>query len=87
MGDHEPTRTTLSLHDAAQLMASGSLTAQAAERLLVRAIEHGELRASIKRWGTEQWSGDLLPGNVNPRDTWIERADLEAWQRSKATDR
>jgi len=26
--------------------------------------------------------GPLLPGNINPRETHIERSDLEAWRRS-----
>lgn len=87
MDKQEPTQKTLSLHEAAQLLAAGSLSAHDAQVLLVHAIEHGELPANIKRWGTEQWSGNQLPGNINPRETWIERADLEAWQRSQAASR
>ena len=35
---------------------------------------------NVKRWATEQWDGPLLPGNINPRETHIERSDLDAWR-------
>jgi hypothetical protein len=36
--------------------------------------------ANVKHWATEQWDGALLPGNINPRETHIERSDLDAWR-------
>ncbi len=74
----------LSLYEAAQLLASESRSLDSAERMLIRAIEHGELHANIKRWGTEQWDGNELPGNISPKETLIERAELAAWQARKA---
>ena len=50
---------------------------------LAHAIEHGELAANVKRWATEQWEGRQLPGNINRLETFIERADLAAWQGSR----
>jgi len=70
----------LTLREAAQVLASELRTLDQAERVLIRAIEHGELQANIKRWGTEQWDGNQLPGNISPKETLIERADLDAWQ-------
>ncbi len=75
---------SLSLYEAAQLLSSEARTVECAERMLIRAIEHGELPANIKRWGTEQWDGDQLPGNISPKETLIERADLAAWQARSA---
>lgn len=72
-----PNDTRLSLHDAARLLSPEA--AHDAEVELAHAIEHGELRASVKRWATEQWEGRQLPGNINRLETWIERADLDAW--------
>lgn len=82
--DHLKSATTLSLHDAAQLLASGLVSAHDAEVMLARAIEHGELHANVKRWATEQWEGKQLPGNINRLETFIERADLESWQKASA---
>ncbi len=76
--------TSLSLYEAALLLASESRSLDCAERMLIRAIEHGELPANIKRWGTEQWDGDELPGNISPKETLIERAELDAWQARNA---
>lgn len=75
-------KTTLSLREAAQVIATESLPVHEAEVKLIRAIERGELHANVKRWATEQWEGNQLPGNFNTRETFIERADLEAWQES-----
>ena len=50
------------------------------EVALAQAIEHGELRANVKRWATEQWEGRQLPGNINRLETFIEAAELAAWQ-------
>ena len=50
---------------------------------VIRLIEHGELHANVKRWATEQWEGRQLPGNINRLETFIERAELDAWQRSR----
>lgn len=69
--------TALTLHDAACLLAPAS--PHDAEVELAQAIEHGELHANVKRWATEQWEGRQLPGNINRRETWIERADFAAW--------
>lgn len=70
----------LSLHEAAGLLASDSLSLHDAEMLLARAIEHGELHANIKRWATEQWEGRQLPGNLNRLETCVLQADFEAWR-------
>lgn len=72
--------TTLTLHDAARLLAGGGMSAHDAEVLLANAIQQCELHANVKRWATEQWDGPLLPGNINPRETHIERSDLDAWR-------
>lgn len=74
---------TLSLHQAAQTLASGDDAVHAVEVALAHAIEHGELRANVKRWATEQWEGRQLPGNINRLETFIERAELDAWQRNR----
>jgi hypothetical protein len=71
---------TLTLSEAAQLLAAPGSDPHAAEVLLAEAIESGRLHASVKRWATEQWEGRLLPGNINRRETCIEPADLQAWQ-------
>lgn len=76
-------KACLSLHDAAQLLVSGLISEHDAEVILANAIEHGELPANIKRWSTEQWEGEKLPGNLCRRETFIERADLETWQKNK----
>ena len=61
------------------MMVSASLSAHDAEIRLIRAIEHGELHANVKRWTTEQWDGNQLPGNFNTRETFIERSELDVW--------
>lgn len=77
-------KTTLSLHEAAQLLATELVTVHDAEVMLVRAIEHAQLHANVKHWATEQWDGKQLPGNIDRTETTIERADLDAWLKSKA---
>jgi hypothetical protein len=74
-----PSMTALTLLDAARRMVSALVSEHDAEVMLARAIEHGELRADVKRWATEQWEGKQLPGNINRLETWIERSDLDAW--------
>jgi hypothetical protein len=71
------TAERLTLQDAARLLATASL--HDAEVELAHAIEHGTLHANVKRWATEQWEGRQLPGNINRLETWIARADLDAW--------
>lgn len=73
-------QTCLSLHDAAQTLVNGLISAHDAEVMLANAIEHGELHANIKRWSSEQWEGEKLPGNLCRRETFIEQSALEAWQ-------
>lgn len=70
---------TLTLSAAAQLLAVPGSDPHDAEVVLAEAIESGALHASVKRWATEQWEGRLLPGNINRRETFIERAELQAW--------
>lgn len=77
-------KTRLSLLEAAQLIATDPAEVHDAEANLARAIEHGELQASVKRWATEQWEGRQLPGNINRRETYIERSELEAWSKANA---
>ncbi len=76
--------TPLTLRDAAKLLAGEGMSAHAAEVLLANAIQHCELHANVKRWATEQWDGQLLPGNINPRETYIERSELDAWRSGPA---
>lgn len=71
---------TLTLREAAKLLAGEGVSPHDAEVLLASAIQHGELHANVKRWATEQWDGQMLPGNIDPRETFIDRADLEAWR-------
>ena len=73
-------QSPLSLHEAALSLASSPDAVHAIEVTLAHAIEHGDLHANVKRWATEQWDGPLLPGNINPRETHIERSDLDAWR-------
>ncbi|MBL8429243.1 MAG: hypothetical protein JNJ95_05040 [Dechloromonas sp.] len=77
---NSPNDSCLSLHDAALALATGPDGQHALEVVLAHAIEHGELHANVKRWATEQWEGRQLPGNINRLETYIERAELEAWQ-------
>lgn len=72
-------KTTLSLQEAARLLSASGTSQHDAEVSLADAIERGELHANVKRWATEQWEGRQLPGNVNRRETYIERTDLDAW--------
>ena len=77
-------KETLSLDEAAHLLVTESLSIHDAETKLIRAIEHGKLQANIKRWSTEQWDDEKLPGNIDARETLITRTDFEAWQMSNA---
>lgn len=70
---------TLSLSQAAQILAAPGDDPHDAETQLAEAIESGCLHANVKRWATEQWEGRQLPGNINRRETFIESADLQAW--------
>lgn len=74
-------KTTLSLHEAAQLLVTESVTLHDAEVILARAIEHARLCANVKRWATEQWDGKQLPGNIDRTGTTIERSDFAAWRK------
>lgn len=78
-------KTRLSLLEAAQLISTDSSMIHDAEANLARAIEHGELHASVKRWATEQWEGRQLPGNINRLETYIERSELDAWSKANAS--
>lgn len=69
----------LSLHAAALSLAAGPNDVHDIEVAMAQAIEHGELRANVKRWATEQWEGRQLPGNINRLETFIEAAELAAW--------
>jgi hypothetical protein len=75
-------QTSLTLHDAALLLVSGLISQHDAEVIIANAIEHGKLHANIKRWSTEQWEGEKLPGNLCRRETFIERSALEVWQKA-----
>jgi len=70
---------TLTLHQAAKLIAAAPDQVHDVEVRLAQAIEHGTLPASIQRWATEQWQGQQLPGNLNRLETRILRSDLDAW--------
>lgn len=78
-------KTTLNIHEAALLIATPGLSAPDAEVVLADAIEHGTLPANVKRWATEQWEGTRLPGNIIRLETFIERPELEAWQKRRNT--
>jgi hypothetical protein len=75
---------TLTLHQAAQTLAGAKDEVHATEVELARAIEHGDLHANVKRWATEQWEGQQLPGNINRLETLIDRRELDAWQQRRA---
>lgn len=77
-------KTTLSLHEAAQLLSATTRAVHDSEVAIAHAIEHGKLHANVKRWATEQWEGKQLPGNINRLETFIERIELDAWQKSIA---
>ncbi len=76
-------KSLLSLHEAALVLSSESGDPHAFEVELAHAIEHGELHANVKRWATEQWESKQLPGNINRLETWIERSELDAWQKRR----
>lgn len=78
MSDTNP----LTLHQAALTLVSDAAQAHEMETRLAHAIEHGELRANVKRWATEQWEGKQLPGNINRLETFIDPAELAAWQKA-----
>lgn len=78
------TSKPLNLHEAALRLAADPHAVRDREIELAHAIEHGELPASVKRWATEQWDGQHLPGNINRLETWIAPDDLAAWQRRQA---
>lgn len=80
----EKSQTSLSLHDAALTLVNGLISEHDAEVILANAIEHGELHANIKRWSSEQWEGEKLPGNLCRRETFIEQSALEVWQKATA---
>lgn len=73
-------REKLSLHAAALALARTREAVHEQEVALAHAIEHGELHANVKRWATEQWEGQQLPGNINRLETFIDRHELEAWR-------
>jgi hypothetical protein len=77
------TDNSLTLHEAARRLAEGPDAQHEAEVALAHAIEHGDLHANVKRWATEQWEGRQLPGNINRLETFIEPAELDAWQRRR----
>ncbi len=79
----QPSGSPLSLHQAAQLLTSSSLSVREAEVQLALAIDRGELAANILRWATEQWEGERLEGNIDRMRTFIERADLDSWLNGK----
>lgn len=72
--------TSISLYAAASEICASPDDIHDCEVALAHAIEHGELTANVKRWATEQWEGRQLPGNINRLETFIERANLAAWQ-------
>ena len=77
-----PSPDSLTLHEAARHLAGNVTEAQHKfEVALAHAIEHGNLHANVKRWATEQWEGQQLPGNINRLETYIDRCELEAWQK------
>ncbi|WP_295005126.1 hypothetical protein [uncultured Dechloromonas sp.] len=76
-------KSMLSLQDAALALGCAAGDPHALEVELAHAIEHGDLHANVKRWATEQWEGQQLPGNINRLETWIERSELDAWQKRR----
>ncbi|MBS1158510.1 MAG: hypothetical protein H6R15_929 [Proteobacteria bacterium] len=72
-------KSLLTLHEAAQLLVATGTSAHGAEMMLARAIELGELQATLKRWTTEQWSGEKIPGHLRRAETFIIRNDLRSW--------
>lgn len=76
-------QSPLNLHEAALSLTGSPDAVHAIEVTLAHAIEHGDLHANVKRWATEQWEGQQLPGNINRLETWIERSELDAWQKRR----
>ena len=75
-----PSPDSLTLREAARHLAGNvAETQHEFEVALAHAIEHGNLHANVKRWATEQWEGQQLPGNINRRETFIARSELDAW--------
>jgi hypothetical protein len=74
-------QSRLNLHEAARRLAPDAI--HEAEVAIAHAIEHGELAANVKRWATEQWEGQQLPGNLNRLETWIAPAELARWAASR----
>ncbi len=74
---------SLTLIEAARLLTSATRSVRDAEALLAEAIQRGQLHANVMRWATEQWDGRQLPGNINPRETRIERSDFDAWRQAQ----
>mgnify|MGYP001388101549 CR=1 FL=1 len=72
-------KATLSLHEAARLMAGDGAAVREVEGALAHAIESGALAADVVRWATEQWDGERLEGNIDRMRTHVERRDLETW--------
>ena len=77
------TNCLLNLHQAAQQLAGSSGDIHATEVELAHAIEHGELHANVKRWATEQWESQQLPGNINRLETFITPGELDNWLRRR----
>ena len=78
-----PSQDSLSLHEAAQRLAGGPDAQHDIEVALAHAIEHGDLHGNVKRWATEQWEGQQLPGNINRLETYIAQSELDAWQQRR----
>jgi hypothetical protein len=72
-------KISLTIHEAALLMVSETLTLSDAEVLLSQAVDRKQLPASIMRWASEQWDGERLEGNIDRTRTLIERQDMNAW--------
>lgn len=64
-------------------LSTTSLSVHACEVMLAQAIENAELCGNVKRWATEQWAGQQLPGNIHRLETFIAPADLAGWLKIK----
>lgn len=84
MDRSDPPESELSLLEAARLLVSELLSLHDAEVLLADSIQRGKLHANVMRWGTEQWDGRKLPGNIHPLETRILRRDLDAWRSAQS---
>lgn len=85
MSAPNPNADELNLIEAARLLVTDSLSLHDAEVLLADAIQRGRLHANVMRWATEQWDGrHQLPGNINRRETFIQRSELEAWRKAQS---